>query len=109
MSKKRLSKNPVGIDEALRIIHDPVITHTGKVLAALAIADVCEDESKVTLQDLLRCLDYGGTIAEAGARGLYVRTGRDGLGWGNAGSNGLPYIITRADWESYLRAKSLIE
>ena len=42
-------------------------------------------------------------IAEAGARCLYVRTGRDALGWGSAGSNGLPFILDRQNWEGYLR------
>jgi len=52
---------------------------------------------------MLRCLDYGGTIAEMGARCLYVRTGRDGLGWTSASGWPLPFVVDRADWERYLR------
>lgn len=62
----------------------------------------CERSAEIGFMDMLRCLDYGGTIAEVGARCLYVRTGRDGLGWKPAGANGQPYVTDRADWELYL-------
>ena len=92
------------IPEARRLIHDPEITHDrDKTFAAATLMKSCESDSRVTFDDMLRCLDYGGTIAEMGARCLYVRTGRDGLGWAHAGSNGLPFVIDRADWERYLR------
>jgi hypothetical protein len=101
---------PLPVAEAKRLIHDPEITHKkGKVLAALSLAESFEHDPQVTFDDMLRCLDYGGTIAEAGARCLYVRTGRDGLGWANAGSNGLPYVVDRADWEKYLRENHLAD
>src|SRR6185369_4323284 len=99
-----MTKLPITIAEAQRRIHDPVITHGGgKVLAAAALREACEHDMQVTFADMLRCLDYGGTIAEFGARCLYLRTGRDGLGYSDAGSNGLPFIVDRADWETYLR------
>jgi len=92
------------VPEAKRIIHDPEITHRGdKVWAAASLMENCERDPRVTFDDMLRCLDYGGTIASMGARCLYVRTGRDGLGWANAGSNGLPFVMDRSDWERYLR------
>jgi hypothetical protein len=71
-------------------------------MAAAILMEECERDPQITFGDMLRCLDYGGTIAEMGARCLYVRTGRDGLGWGHAGSNGLPFVVERHDWESYL-------
>lgn len=99
--------NPLpSIPEAKRIIHDPEITHRGdKIWAAASLMQNCERDPQVTFDDMLRCLDYGGTIAEMGARCLYVRTGRDGIGWANAGSNGLPFITDRSDWEHYLRER----
>lgn len=94
----------ISVPEAQRIIHDAEITHDGdKVPAAASLMESCERDLRVTFADMLRCLDYGGTIAEMGARCLYVRTGRDGLGWAPAGSTGLPFVVERADWESYLR------
>ncbi len=93
----------LSIPEAQRIIHDPEITHDGdKVLAAASLMESCASDSRVTFDDMLRCLDYGGSIAAMGARCLYVRTGRDGLGWASAGSNDLPFIKDRTDWENYL-------
>jgi hypothetical protein len=65
--------------------------------------EFCERDETVTFADMLRCLDYGGVIAEVGARCLYLRTGRDGLGRAPAGSNNLPFIVDRADWEKYLK------
>ena len=71
-------------------------------MAAAVLMEECEHDPQVTFADMLRCLDYGGTIAEMGARCLYVRTGRDGLGWEHAGANGLPFVVNRRDWELYL-------
>jgi len=90
--------------EAQRIIHDAELCHSfTKFLASYAFVEVCEQDPSVTIEDMLRCLDYGGVIAENGARCLYVRTGRDGLGWKSAGANDLPYVVSRTDWEAYLR------
>jgi hypothetical protein len=91
------------VAEAQRIIHDPELSHSfQKCVAAFSLAEVCERDTTVTFADMLRCLDYGGVIAEAGARCLYLRTGRDGLGRASAGSNDLPFIVDRTNWESYL-------
>ena len=91
------------IAEAQRIIHDPELGHSmTKFMAAQALLEACEHDPKVTIKDMLRCLDYGGTIAEVGARCLYVRTGRDGHGWTPGAPEGKKYVIDRADWEAYL-------
>ena len=93
---------------AQRLIFDSEITHDrDKTLAAATLMESCESDARVTFNDMLRCLDYGGTIAEMGARCLYIRTGRDGLGWAPAGSNGLPFVVDRDDWERYLRENAL--
>ena len=55
-------------------------------------------------EELLHLLDFGGLIAEFAARCLYLRTRRDNLLWRTAGSDGLRFIIERADWEAYLAA-----
>jgi hypothetical protein len=90
------------VAEAQRIIHDPELCHSmTKFMAAQALVEACEHDPNVTVEDMLRCLDYGGVIAETGARCLYVRTGRDGLGW----KTGDRFVVERADWETYLRDK----
>jgi hypothetical protein len=92
------------VAEAKRILHDSGLVHTAAtVFAAHTLMEACEHDPEVTIADMLRCLDYRGTIAEVGARCLYVRTGRDGLGRASAGSNGLPFVVDRADWEKYLQ------
>src|SRR5579863_3261698 len=78
-SRKTMAIKPPSVAEAQMLIHDRDLSHTAKkVIAAFTLMENCEQDPQVTLDDLLRCLDYGGTIAEVGARGLYVRTGRDG-------------------------------
>lgn len=57
---------------------------------------------EVPVEELLPLLDFGGVIAEFAARVLYVRTDRDGLHRRLPGSEGLPFIIDRADWAAYL-------
>jgi hypothetical protein len=100
-----MSNPPFDLAEAQRMIQDPDLSHVAdKVFAAADMMENCEHDVRITLADMLRCLDYGGVIAEMGARCLYLRTGRDGLGWASAGTNGLPFVVDRADWESYLCA-----
>ncbi len=101
---KRIDPSLPNVPEAQRVIHDPELCYSmTKFMASYALVEACEDNPSVTIEDMLRCLDYGGVIAENGARCLYVRTGRDGLGWKSAGWNDLPYVVKRADWEAYLR------
>jgi hypothetical protein len=98
----------ISVPEAQRRIHDPELTHEkGKALAAATLMECCEHDLHITLDDMLRCLDYGGGIASMGARCLYVRTGRDGLGWKTASGCGFPFVMDRADWEMYLREQHL--
>ena len=59
---------------------------------------------EVPTEELLHLLDFGGLIAEFAARCLYLRTCRDNLLWRPAGSDGIRFIIERADWEAYLAA-----
>lgn len=60
--------------------------------------EACDDPELVDFPEMLRCLEFGRVIAEFGARCLYVRTGRDGLGWNHAGPDGRPFIVDRANW-----------
>ena len=102
------SNQLISVPEAQRRIHDPELTHEkGKALAAATLMECCEHDLHITLDDMLRCLDYGGAIATMGARCLYVRTGRDGLGWKTASGCGFPFVMDRADWEMYLREQHL--
>ena len=63
-------KHPT-VAEAKRIIHAPELTHTAeKVIAAHTLMEACEHNPEITIEDMLRCLDYSGAIAEVGARCL---------------------------------------
>jgi hypothetical protein len=89
----------------LAVCPDPLSdeAHTSdRVFAANTLMEACENPELVDFPEMLRCLEFGGVIAEFGARCLYVRTGRDGLGWNHGGSNGLPFIVDRANWKTYL-------
>jgi hypothetical protein len=72
------------------------------VEAAATLMENCESDPSIRLEDAIACLDYPGVVAEFGARILYARTGRDGLGWQHAGSNGLPFCVDKAEWLAYL-------
>src|SRR5262245_11535308 len=99
-SFRRMSKLPMTVAEALRLIRDSELTHDkDKGMAASVLAEEVEHDLQITFADMLRCLDYGGYIAECGARCLYVRTGRDGVGRHFVE----PFIKDRRDWESYLQ------
>ena len=105
-----MSTSPFDVAEARRILQEGDLSYSGdKHLAAYRLMENCEHDLQITLGDMLRCLDYGGAIATVGARCLYVRTGRDGLGWLSAGLNGLPFVVDRADWENWLREHGLAE
>ena len=81
-------------------------TELGDVMMALELytTAIC-DHPEVPNSELLQLLDPGGVIAEFGARCLYLRTGRDELGWQPAGANGLDVIIDRSDWTAYLKQR----
>jgi hypothetical protein len=97
--------------EAKRTIFSssPGVPPTWEIAKACdVLAKACEDPDKVTLHDMLRCLEFPGLIAEYGARLLYVRTGREGLGWKCAGANTLPFRTDKEDWTAYLKVQGLI-
>ena len=99
----RMDTKYLSVAEAQRILHRPELLHgAAQVIAAHSLMQVCEHDLTVTIDDMLRCLDYGGTIATVGARCLYVRTGRDGHGWTPGAPKGKTYVTDRADWERYL-------
>ena len=78
------------------------------VVAADVLLKACEDPEKIGFEDMLRCLSFAGVVAEIGARCLYVRTGRDGVGWRPATAGGLPFSTSKEDWSRYLRERKLI-
>ena len=96
------------VNLARQIFQNPTSSRKLLEIAGSLILDASQRESMgvgvsaVTIPDMFRCLDFGGMVAEYGARCLYIRTGRDGVGWSRAESKGLPFIVDRADWESYL-------
>ena len=92
---------------ARRIIHDPDTNFTREKLYAAGTLMRNSENPEVTLDDMLRCLDYPPGIDELGARGLYVRTGRDGLGWTTTLNR--PFVVGRVDWEEYLWQNHLLD
>src|SRR3954451_5097881 len=99
-----MSTRPIDVAEARRIINDRRLPRSGdEGIAAAILMEHCEHDLQITFEDMLRCLDYGGVIAEMGARCLYIRTGRDGVGSSPAWLKGVPFIVHRSDWETYLR------
>ena len=91
------------VAEAKQILRESDLVHTATtVIAAHTLVEACEHDPDITFEDMLRCLDYRGTIATVGARCLYVRTGRDGLGWKPGAPDSKTYVTDRADWERYL-------
>lgn len=97
---------PLSLEAAKRIIFasPPGTRPLWEIARACSVlTDACEDPEKLNLAEMLRCLDYPGLIAETGARFLYVRTGRDDLGWRAAGANGQPFRTSKADWLKYLQ------
>ena len=59
------------VAEAKRILHESELVHTATtVIAAHTLMEACEHDLEITFEDMLRCLDYRGTIATVGARCL---------------------------------------
>ena len=100
------------LTEAKKLIFDssPGSPPTWEIgVACGVLAKACESPEEISFDEMLHCLDYPGLIAEHGARFLYVRTGRESLGWRPAGANGLPFRIEKKDWLEYLKAKGFYE
>ncbi len=99
------------IDEARRLLFassaDDALSFD-LMTAANVLMRACEDPEKVSIGDMLRCLEIPGVVSEMGARCLYVRTGRDGVGWKPATAGGLPFSTSKEDWMRYLRERHLI-
>ncbi len=92
------------IDEALAVIRSD---HSTKSLSDICFAagtlmENCETDDRITFDDMLSCLDHHKVIADFGARCLYVRTGRDSLGWGVAASRE-QFVTSKEDWIAYLK------
>ena len=103
------SQSTVSFDEARSTLrelsaspYDDGTVMMDVVMALEVFMRAIKDHPEVPNSDLLRLLEPGGLIAEFGARCLYLRTGRDDLGWQPAGANGLEFVTDRADWAAYL-------
>jgi hypothetical protein len=96
-------KTPLSVAEALAVIRQWNGSHMALMYAASVIMEQCEHNESITISDMLRLLDFPDSVpGEMGARALYVRTGRDNLGWQSAGANGLPFITDKENWIAYL-------
>ena len=91
------------VEAALKIVrHKEWKGNEGDIVfAAATLMENCETDARIEIADMLRCLDYRGVVAEFGARCLYVRTGRDGLGWKPA-LGGIGFVTDKRDWLKYL-------
>lgn len=71
------------------------------VFSAATLMNHCDKESRITISDMLRLLDIPGTVAEFGARCLFVRTGRNNVGWTTKfGPDG--FIVDKQNWIDWL-------
>ena len=96
------------IEEAMAILEQGKSAGAFELIrAAGCIMEHCEDSHAVTVADMLRCLDFPGLPAEPGARALYVRTGRDGLGW-NAPDSLDKVTADKEYWIAYLGTHGLL-
>ena len=98
----------LSIGEARTILrHGDSAGQLALIQAANCIMEHCEDDGAVTIEDMLRCLDFPETVtSEMGARSLYVRTGRDGLGW-NVPDRFEDFSTDKADWLAYLKEQGI--
>ncbi|EMI54659.1 hypothetical protein [Rhodopirellula sallentina] len=98
-----MSEDRPSILDCKATIHgDGECTDADLAIAAFTLMENLENDATINVDDGLALLNHPGVIAEVGARILYVRTGRDGLGWDIAGENGLPFCTDKSDWLSYL-------
>ena len=71
------------------------------VFSAATLMNHCEEDGRITLSDMLRLLDVRGAVAEFGARCLFVRTGRNNVGWTTKfGPDG--FIVDKQNWVDWL-------
>jgi hypothetical protein len=106
-----VSDLPLSVAEALAVIRQGGWPH-GNSLALLNAANIvmemCEHDDSITLSDMLRLLDHPDSISgEMGARALYVRTGRDNLGW-KTPDNVEAFVTDKIDWIKWLSERGLL-
>jgi hypothetical protein len=107
-----VSNLPLPVAEALAVIRQggwKCGNDLPLLYAAMTVMEMCEHEDSITTSDLLRLLDYPDSMSgEMGARALYVRTGRDNLGWKTPGAGDPPFVTDKADWIKYLVEHGLL-
>ncbi|RYD62918.1 MAG: hypothetical protein EOP83_13395 [Verrucomicrobiaceae bacterium] len=89
----------VPLEFALERVHQGG-THDSALL--MSAVTLCEFADTVESVHLVRCLYYGGSVAAWGARGLYAKTHRDGIGRFTTSDL---FSTDRRGWENYLTAK----
>ncbi len=90
----------VPLEFALKRIHEGEPCDFDLLKSAVTL---CESADVIDNSHLLRCLDYGGSVAAWGARGLYAKTGRDGIGRFTIST---AFSTDRSGWENYLSTMS---
>ena len=103
---------PLSVAEALAVIRQGGWKHGNDLAllyAASTVMKMCAHDDSITIPDMLRLLDHPDSVSgEMGARALYLRTGRDNLGWNVPGPGDPPFVTDKADWIKYLVERGLL-
>jgi hypothetical protein len=106
-----VSDLPLSVAEALAVIRQGSWPHGNSLTlsdAAYTVMKMCEHDDSITVSDMLRLLDHPDSISgEMGARALYVRTGRDNLGW-KTPDNIEAFVTDKLDWIKWLSERGLL-
>lgn len=102
---------PLSVADALMVIREGGLECYGYIAllyAATTVMDLAEHDETITIADILRLLDYPNSLfAQMGARALYVRTGRDNLGW-KTPDHWDQILTDRDEWTKWLSDRGLI-
>lgn len=106
-----MSGTPLSAADALTVIREGGLESHGYLAllyAAVTVMGLAEHDETITISDMLSLLDYPDTLfSEMGARALYVRTGRDNLGW-NAPDRPNQFVTDKTEWIKWLADRRLL-
>ena len=90
------------IEEASEIVRTAGLTGSeGKFcIAAGVLMAACDKGQQVAVEDLLRCLEFPGFVAECGASGLFALTRRQ---------RRLGFITDKKNWAAYLEENGFLK
>ena len=103
------AEEPLSVDDALSHVRSNtqwIGNESEIVMAAATLMNCCENDDRIKIGDMLALLDFPGAVREFGARCLFVRTGRNNVGWTTKfGPEG--FIVEKSNWIEWLRANDI--